>query len=334
MSTQQTMSTQQKGTPMNIRPWLAGGACAAAVTLVAASGAAASTTAVHHAAARTAAARTAGGRTAEPGPAGGKVIGKGLHQVKNVPLPSTTLPHLKNASSNILQSSNWSGYVDVALKNVHIRFVSAHLNVPSVNCADSTVGTSGFAANSQWVGLDGLGKVPDGDSTTVEQVGVTGYCQTGSTTPTYYVWYDMYPAEGAAFSGVSPGDELNLSVYYNPGQNEYDLGLTDLNNSSVFLSIPSTCPSGSTCLNSSAEVITQDPGSTTGTDTENLADFGGENFTTGNVTSLDGTKGNLSTSKLWTFLGMEMLGASGDLMAGPSPLEGGQAFSTTWSNPS
>jgi hypothetical protein len=309
---------------MNIRSWLAGGACAAALTLVAASAATASTTAAHHPAAR----------AAVSGMVKGEKVGKGLHLVKNAPLPRATLPRLKNASNSTLSSSNWSGYTDIGLKNVHIRFVSAHLNVPSLNCANSPAGGSGFAEATDWVGLDGLGSVPDGTSQTVEQVGVTGVCNGTTSPPTYEIFWDVYPAAGQFFTGVSPGDALNLSVYYNAGQSQYDLSLTDLNNPSVFLSIPTSCPSGSKCLNSSAEVITQDPGSTTVSPTINLADYGAENFTTANVTSIGGTKGTLSTSKLWTSYPIDMEGASDDIMAEPSALQGGQAFSTTGFNAS
>jgi hypothetical protein len=297
---------------MNMRPWLAGGACAAALTLIASSAAVASTTAVHHAAARAV--------------APGTVRVKGLHLVKGVSLPRTTLPHVRHVK-NTLYSTNWSGYTAIGLKNVQVRFVSGNFNVPSVNCANSPTGTSGQAAVSHWVGLDGLGSVPDGTSTTVEQVGVTGYCTSGSTTPTYYAWNEMYPNPPTTYAGIGPGDAINVSVYYNSGTKEYDLVLTDLTTDSGF-SQPETCPAGSTCLNSSAEAISEVPESSAGT--VDLADYGAENFTGVDVTSRSGVKGNLSTSKLWTSQELIMVDTSGDLMAEPSALEGGQAFSTTW----
>jgi Peptidase A4 family len=233
---------------MNIRPWLATGACAAALALVATSGAAASATAVQHAAARTA--------------APGTVRVKGLHEISNVRLPRTTLPRLSR-TDNTLFSSNWSGYTAIAKKNVQVRFISANFNVPSVNCANSPVGTSGLSAVSHWVGLDGLGKVPDGTSSTVEQAGVTGYCTSTTSAPTYYVWYEMYPAAPVTFTGVNPGDALSVSVYLNPSTNVYNLVLTDLTNGGAGFNVDASCASGTKCLNSSAEVISEVPGVST-----------------------------------------------------------------------
>jgi hypothetical protein len=297
---------------MNIRPWLVGGACAAAFTLVAASGAAASTTAVGQAAARAA--------------APGSVRVKGLHEVSGVRLPHTTLPRVKHVG-NTLFAGNWAGYTAIAVKNVQIRFASANLNVSSVNCANSPTGTSGLSAVSQWVGLDGLGSVPDGKSTTVEQVGVTGYCTSTTSTPTYFAWYQMYPSAPVEFTGVNPGDAINLSVYFDASTDEYNLVLTDLTSDSG-IDVDEPCPTGSTCLNSSAEVISEVPGASTGT--VNLADYGMQNFTGATVTSRDGVRGNLSASDLWTSQPIVMEDSTPAIMAQPSSLEGGQAFNTEW----
>lgn len=293
---------------MNIRPWLATGACAAALALVATSGAAANATAVQH------------------GTAPVTVHVKGLHRVSNVRLPRTALPRVSRVH-NTLYSTNWSGYTAIAKKNVQIRFVSANFNVPSINCASTPVGTAGSAV-SHWVGLDGLVSVPDGVSDTVEQAGVTGYCTSTTSAPAYYVWYEMYPAEPVTFEGVNPGDALNVSVYLNPSTNVYNLVVTDVTDGGAGFSADATCAPGPKCLNSSAEIISEVPSSTAGTVT--LADFGMENYTGASVTARDGVRGNLSASNLWTSQPMVMLDGSGSVMAQPSSLEGGQAFSTQW----
>jgi len=297
---------------MNIRPWLATGACAAALALAVGSGTAASATAVQHAA-----------RAAAPG----TVRVKGLHKVSNVQLPHTALPRTRNLH-NTLYSTNWSGYTAIAKKGVQIRFISANFNVPSINCANSPDGTAG-AAVSHWVGLDGLGSVPDGTSGTVEQAGVTAYCTSTTGTPTYYAWYEMYPADPVTYTGISPGDALNVSVYFNPSTHVYNLVLDDLSTNAGF-NADATCASG--CLNSSAEVISEVPSSSAGTVT--LADYGAENYTGASVTARDGVKGNLSASSLWTSQELVMLDSSGTVMSQPSSLEGGQAFNIQWKNAS
>jgi hypothetical protein len=62
----------------------------------------------------------------------------------------------------------------------------------------------------------------------------------------------------------------------------------------------------------------------------NLADYGMENYTSASVTARDGVKGNLTASNLWTSQSLIMEDSSGVIMAKPSSLQGGQAFSTQW----
>ncbi|HEX9065832.1 MAG TPA: G1 family glutamic endopeptidase [Streptosporangiaceae bacterium] len=237
-------------------------------------------------------------------------------RLAQVTLPRTHLPHLTPHS--VVTSSNWSGYAAVAKKGVRLRYVAAHFTIPSVNCTKSKLGSQNVAYASNWVGLDGF------NSGTVEQAGVDSFCDQ-TRTAQYDAWYEMYPLGPVVFSGVNPGDAISVSVYLNGSK--YNLALTDLTTGGKFATSAS-CPKNSTCRDSSAEVITEDPG-----DAEpviDLADFGQVNFTGIAVTSANGTRGTLTGNKLWTSSEIVMKNSGGRVMAQPSSLEGGQAFNVSW----
>jgi hypothetical protein len=226
-------------------------------------------------------------------------------------LPHTTLPHTQ-ISNGAITSSNWAGYADQTCATCALRYVQSQFTVPSVNCV-----TTPDAYVSHWVGLDGL---TDG---TVEQTGILAECSGG--TPSYYAFYEMYPSAAEYFSGVSAGDSLTTSVYYNGSQ--YQVGLTDTTiNGALNETLP--CPSGNTCSNTSAEVITEAPYNG---GVLPLADFSIANFTNSAVTSRAGLHGTLATqSGYWTSDPVTQVGATSTVLDSPSALEGGQAFFNTW----
>jgi Peptidase A4 family len=284
---------------MTLKYWL-GGAAVAAATLTAAPAAVASTQAVSQ---------------AGPGPT---VQVRGMRAAVGARLPSTHLPHLAPQLS--VASSNWSGYAAAANSGVRIRFVSANFTIPSLNCANSPLGSSGSAYAAHWAGLDGF------NDATAEQTGVDAFCDS-SGTPAYYAWYEMYPLAPVAFTGVNPGDAIHVSVYFDGSA--YNLVLTDLTTGG-FINTTQPCPSGSTCRNKSAEVITEDPGGAVAGGFD-LADFGMANYTGARVTSLTGTHGTLAAQPgNWTSTEVVMQDTGGTMMAVPSALEGGQAFNVTW----
>jgi len=284
---------------MTLKYCLAGAAVAAA-TLAAAPAAVASTQAVSH---------------AGPGPT---VQVHGMRAAVGARLPGTHLPHLAPQMS--VASSNWSGYAVAANSGVRIRFVSVNFTIPSLNCANSPLGSSGSAYAGHWAGLDGF------NDATAEQTGVDAFCDS-SGTPAYYAWYEMYPLAPVAFTGVNPGDAIHVSVYFDGSA--YNLVLTDLTTGG-FINTTQPCPSGSTCRNKSAEVITEDPGGAVAGGFD-LADFGMANYTGARVTSLTGTHGTLAAQpNNWTSTEIVMQDTSGTMMAEPSTLEGGQAFNVTW----
>jgi hypothetical protein len=98
---------------------------------------------------------------------------------------------------------NWSGYVATGADG-QFTAVSGSWVVPAASCTGS-----GDTYSSDWVGIDGY----PGTDGTVEQDGTDSDCAGG--TPTYYAWYEMYPAgtmELPSGHPVSAGDEMSASV--------------------------------------------------------------------------------------------------------------------------
>ena len=231
-------------------------------------------------------------------------------------LPATQLPQLTPVNGT-LASKNWSGYVDVACGTCALRFVATSFTLPSLNCANSPAGS--YA--SFWAGLDGVG------DSTVEQIGTEAACSAG--TASYAAWYEMYPAAPVYFTGISPGDAISMSVYFNAGTNRWQLVLTDLTTGGN-ISAAQPCPSGSACRNSSAEVIAEAPSASTAGAVLPLADFGQAGFEGIAVTSRSGLHGSMTSTNLWTTDAIDMVGSTGHALTSGSPAYGGQAFTDTW----
>ena len=234
----------------------------------------------------------------------------------HVQIPSEVLPSLKPAA--VVQSSNWSGYAALPVKGQTMRYVAADFTIPSVVCG--TLGNSGDAVDSTWVGLDGY------SDTTVEQTGTDAICSGG--TPAYYAWYEMYPLAPVLFTGVSPGDAIVVSVLHTTGST-YALSLTDVTTGSV-IDTTQACPAGSTCRNESAEVISEVTGG--GPPVVDLPNFGMTNFIGTGVTTTSVHRGPISAGPYWTSseIVMEDSSNADHLMSQPDTLWGGRAFSTTW----
>jgi hypothetical protein len=239
----------------------------------------------------------------------------GMTYQPGVQLPATHLPHMGPFNA-ALKASNWSGYADVVCSTCALRYVAASFTVPSVNCARSPDGS--FAGI--FAGLDGI------TSPTVEQVGVDAGCSGG--TASYEAFYEMFPNAPVAFSGISPGDAISVNVYFNATTKHWQLTLTDLTTGGN-IATAQTCPSGSVCRNTSAEVIAEAPSSSTGAVLP-LVDFGQANYEAIAVTSRNGTHGSLISNGLWTADSITMVNGSGKVLAQPGPAYGGQAFQDTW----
>jgi Peptidase A4 family len=229
-------------------------------------------------------------------------------------------------------SQEWSGWADVAKENVNLRFVTANFTVPTVKCG--ALGQSAYL----WVGLDGFAAsgIPVPNNNTVEQAGVAVVCNVSTPSgpePSYYSFWEMFapgPGHGPhTKGGVSPGDVIAVSVFYNSAANDYNLQLNDSNSTTPDISTAQSCPSGNICHNATAEVIAEDPGGGPAKGVY-LANFHTVNFTSVGVTSRNGTKGALQGNSLWTANKITMA-YQGTVMAKPSARTNNyHDFSDTW----
>jgi Peptidase A4 family len=207
------------------------------------------------------------------------------------------------------ESTNWSGYA-VTGANGAYNSVSATWTEPTATCTSSgrhgRGGSDSYAAF--WVGLDGY------SSDSVEQTGSDSDCN--GTTPDYYGWYEMYPANPVYYTNtVKPGDHFSASVTFS-GTETYTLVLTDSTQGWT-----QTITKNETGLDrSSAEVITEAPSSSSGV--LPLADFGTVNYgaSTANGTSL----GSQSPTEII------MIDNSGADKDSTSAIGSGGGFSNTW----
>ena len=242
-----------------------------------------------------------------------------------VRLPATHLPHLAHArrlpsGQTLAPSSNWAGYADTACATCALRSVATQFTVPSINCTVPTASGEPYAGF--WAGLDGYADA------TVEQTGVAATCL--GSTPVYYAWYEMYPLTPVVLSitGFGPGDSVSVSVYFNATTHQYQLTFDDITQDAGFVA-SQPCPSGSTCANSSAEVIAEAP--FTGGKLS-LADFGNVFYSGATVTSRNGTSGNLGDGNLWSSNEVDMTDGS-NVLAEPGPLSNlgdTSAFPVSW----
>ena len=196
-------------------------------------------------------------------------------------------------------SSNWAGWDNTGSTYTP---VSASWVQPAVTCARRTTSYSSF-----WVGLDGDG------SNSVEQTGSEADCSRG--TPTYYSWYEFYPAYPVNYSNtVRPGDHFSASVTFN-GSGKYTLVLTD--STQGWSHTQTGTASGS---NASAEVIAEAPSSNRGV--LPLANFGTMSFS--NATVNGAALGTVPTPQKIT------MATASYTKAAVSNLTSNTNFSVTW----
>ncbi len=203
------------------------------------------------------------------------------------------------------ESTNWSGYA-VTGANDAFSGVSASWTEPTAKCSGNRRRTDQYS--SFWVGLDGY------SSNSVEQTGTDADCV--GTSPSYYGWYEMYPAYPVNFSNtVKPGDAMSASVTFS-GTETFTLVLTDATQG-----WKQTVTKNQTGLDrSSAEVITEAPSSSSGV--LPLADFGTVNYS---VSTANGT--SLGAQNPTEIIMVDSSGADKD---STSSISSGGAFSNTW----
>jgi hypothetical protein len=217
--------------------------------------------------------------------------------------------------NDAVTSGNWSGYV-LQSTDAFSDVVGSWVQ-PAASCSLLNQAYSSF-----WVGIDGYA------SPSVEQLGTDSDCSwTGS--PSYYAWWEMYPAGSVALSTstypVNPGDTLTAEV--KRSATTYTLSLHS-SEGWTFTSVQS-----GTDANASAEWVAEAPqicylGIIC--NQANLADFGSVGFT-GSVAATGGA--SLPISQFVSSGGPHAvtMAGGGTVKAQPGPLSGGgTAFTDTW----
>jgi hypothetical protein len=181
--------------------------------------------------------------------------------------------------------------------NTTFTSVSANWTQPTVTC------TSPGDFYSPWVGLD--------SATTVEQVGVSTNCGTGS--PVSQAWFEMYPAAAVYLSlstyPVSSRDSFHAAVTYNGGQS-YTLTLNNTTRRWTY----STVQTAATVSNPAAAALIE-------SQNELFPNFGSITFSA--VTANGQPIGSLDTAAYEpSFNGVKQ--------ASTSALTGGNAFTITY----
>ena len=217
----------------------------------------------------------------------------------------TTGEHIATVGGRTtVESSNWSGYAATGA-NGAFTSVSASWTQPTATCTSRTDQYAAF-----WVGLDGY------SSDSVEQTGTDSDCV--GTSPSYYGWYEMYPADPVYYSNtVKPGDAMSASVTFS-GTETYTLVLKDATQNWT----QTVVQNESGFDRSSAEVITEAPCCTNSGGILPLSDFGTINYSTSsaNGSSLGGQNPTA----------IIMVDGSGRDEDSTSSISSGGAFSNTW----
>jgi hypothetical protein len=241
-------------------------------------------------------------------PAAGSASGSALGLVHG--RPARLLTGIGRATT---ASTNWSGYAiygnGTRFTNVKGRWVQ-----PGATCPTSKAQYSSF-----WVGLDGY------NSNSVEQIGTDADC-VGTNRPSYYAWYEMYPAFPVNLSmRISPGDTMAASV--SVSGNTFTLTIKDVTTGQSF----TTKQSGSGLALSSAEWVAEAPSGCNAHSCKvlPLANFGKVKFS-GSYTTGDGHAGSIS-DPAWSNDEVVMVTNGGGVKAQPSGLNSaGTAFSVAW----
>jgi hypothetical protein len=234
------------------------------------------------------------------------------HDHPQIRLVKPGAPTLKEGTSSTT-SYNWSGYADVSGTTGTFSRVSGQWRTPVVTC------TAEDQLTSEWVGLDGF------SNATVEQDGTLDWCFEG--TPTYFTWYEMYPA-GTIEVGTSlrPGDLIAASV--SRAGTTYTLALTDFTRPANSFSTTATC-AAITCQDTSAEWIAERPEFGT-TGIAPLANYYNWGLSNARQTA-GGTPGTIASYP--TSYKINMIDSTDTYqLSTASPLIHGNSFITYWRN--
>jgi peptidase A4-like protein len=223
------------------------------------------------------------------------------------------IPILSHQHNGSATSLNWSGYASYQ-NGTTFTNVKATWTQPAANCPTSKKTWSSF-----WVGIDGY------TSSTVEQIGTESDC-TGKNRPSYYAWYEMFPAAPVNLSmTVHPGDSFTGEV--SASGSSFTLSLTNNTTGATF----EITKSAANAQKSSAEWVAEAPSGCTlfFCHVLPLTDFGKAVFTKATATG-DGHNGPINDSA-WNNDSIVMQSQSGITKADPSELGStGNGFHVDW----
>jgi Peptidase A4 family len=152
--------------------------------------------------------------------------------------------HLLHVDNAAVTSTNWSGY---AVADQTFTGVQGAWNEPTGTCTSQTT------AAAFWVGIDGY------DSDSVEQLGSSADCTSG--VPSYYAWYEMYPAASVELSTstypVAPGDQMEAEVLVKG--TSYKLAMRDISSAGTTKWTFVTNQTSTTATDASAEWVSEAP---------------------------------------------------------------------------
>jgi hypothetical protein len=224
---------------------------------------------------------------------------------------------LSKIHADTVTSSNWSGYA--VQSTSPFTDVTGTWVQPAATCSTTTAQYAAF-----WAGIDGYA------SKSVEQLGTDSDCK-GKNKPSYYAWWEMYPADSVDLSTsqypVKPGDTLSAEV--SVSGTSFTLSLLSSEGWRF-----STVQSGSGLAQSSAEMIAESPEICTliFCHLAQLSNFGTANFS--NVQAAVNGGADQPFSAFTADSGPHDIVAttsSGTVRAQPSALSAsGNAFSIAW----
>ena len=215
------------------------------------------------------------------------------------------------AASASMRSPNWAGY---AVHRTGVQFTSVRGGwvEPAVSCPQ------GGTYSSFWIGIDGY------LNDFVEQVGTGADCSAPNS-PSYYAWYELYPAPRVRIAMViRPADQLEADVGAVPGGTE--LNIRDVTSGRTF----STMRRGSAGPLTSAEWVAEAPSACTGSNCSvlPLANFGTVDFTLCSAVG-NGTSATINASG-WSADVITMVRSNGTVLAQPSDVTvDGASFNVT-----
>lgn len=175
---------------------------------------------------------------------------------------------LRRVVPGVLNTGNWAGYDVQAAAGKHFVGITGSFTVPSLDCADTKMGTSNDAFTDSWVGLEAFGTSNAG----LPQDGIESFC-TGKSgqfggSGGYLAWYfvccsSAHPSLGVFDipGGITAGQELWFRTLWIPSLSEFQFVVWYGPNASDHITKYVPCWTGLNCADTTAEVITEDPGS-------------------------------------------------------------------------